>query len=146
LICNPAPRSFSHFPYLQRGSSGEVDRARSGRRGAGNGHRRAFKGTNRWNGISSFESLEERAAMSQTEGQTVVSVGIGSKVIFVADPIKNSTSEAINALHEQGDLSVNQAGAEIIKAGAKQLEARVGIEPTNAAFAEPCLTTWLPRR
>src|SRR6185503_6737249 len=27
-----------------------------------------------------------------------------------------------------------------------QLEARVGIEPTNAAFAEPCLTTWLPRR
>jgi hypothetical protein len=26
-----------------------------------------------------------------------------------------------------------------------KLEARVGIEPTNAAFAEPCLTTWLPR-
>ena len=26
------------------------------------------------------------------------------------------------------------------------MEARVGIEPTNAAFAEPCLTTWLPRR
>src|SRR4051812_38835977 len=27
----------------------------------------------------------------------------------------------------------------------RRLEARVGIEPTNAAFAEPCLTTWLPR-
>ena len=27
----------------------------------------------------------------------------------------------------------------------KSLEARVGIEPTNAAFAEPCLTTWRPR-
>jgi hypothetical protein len=26
------------------------------------------------------------------------------------------------------------------------MEARVGIEPTNGAFAEPCLTTWLPRR
>jgi hypothetical protein len=26
-----------------------------------------------------------------------------------------------------------------------ELEAEVGIEPTNAAFAEPCLTTWLPR-
>ena len=25
------------------------------------------------------------------------------------------------------------------------MEAGVGIEPTNAAFAEPCLTTWLPR-
>ena len=27
----------------------------------------------------------------------------------------------------------------------KSLEARVGIEPTDEAFAEPCLTTWLPR-
>src|SRR5215469_1333647 len=26
------------------------------------------------------------------------------------------------------------------------MEARVGIEPTHKAFAEPCLTTWLPRR
>ena len=25
------------------------------------------------------------------------------------------------------------------------MEARVGIEPTHKAFAEPCLTTWLPR-
>lgn len=32
-------------------------------------------------------------------------------------------------------------------AGARKelLEARVGIEPTDGAFAEPCLTTWLPR-
>ena len=28
----------------------------------------------------------------------------------------------------------------------QNLEARVGIEPTHKAFAEPCLTTWLPRR
>src|ERR1044071_1043642 len=26
------------------------------------------------------------------------------------------------------------------------MEARVGIEPTHKAFAEPCLTTWPPRR
>ena len=26
-----------------------------------------------------------------------------------------------------------------------KLEARVGIEPTHGAFAEPGLTTWLPR-
>ena len=25
------------------------------------------------------------------------------------------------------------------------MEAEVGIEPTNGAFAEPCLTTWLLR-
>lgn len=27
----------------------------------------------------------------------------------------------------------------------KTMEARVGLEPTNGAFAEPCLTSWLPR-
>ena len=26
-----------------------------------------------------------------------------------------------------------------------ELEAEIGIEPTDEAFAEPCLTTWLPR-
>jgi hypothetical protein len=42
-----------------------------------------------------------------------------------------------------------QSGGERVKKyrvpEGNRLEARVGIEPTNEAFAEPCLTTWLPR-
>ena len=33
-----------------------------------------------------------------------------------------------------------------LAAHAVGMEAKVGIEPTDEAFAEPCLTTWLPRR
>jgi hypothetical protein len=35
--------------------------------------------------------------------------------------------------------------SQLVDAQASKLEARVGIEPTDEAFAEPCLTTWLPR-
>ena len=34
----------------------------------------------------------------------------------------------------------------LILKGIIELEAEVGIEPTDGAFAEPCLTTWLLRR
>ena len=41
----------------------------------------------------------------------------------------------------------HSASSEILAAASSlELEARVGIEPTHKAFAEPCLTTWLPRR
>ena len=33
----------------------------------------------------------------------------------------------------------------LILKGIIELEAKVGIEPTDGAFAEPCLTTWLLR-
>jgi hypothetical protein len=36
--------------------------------------------------------------------------------------------------------------SQLIDTQVSKLEAEVGIEPTNEAFAEPCLTTWLPRR
>ena len=51
------------------------------------------------------QHLFEKAEMLRAEGQTVMFVGIGHKpagLVGVADPIKETTPEAISALHRQG--------------------------------------------
>src|SRR5690348_5157293 len=54
------------------------------------------------------------------------------------DPIKSAD---FLPAQRRTSVSVHQrVGRRLIR-----LEARVGIEPTDEAFAEPCLTTWLPR-
>ncbi len=49
--------------------------------------------------------IREKAEDLRNEGQTVMFLGVDGKVaglVSVADPIKESTSEAINALHQEG--------------------------------------------
>jgi len=53
----------------------------------------------------SIESVLEHADSLRSEGQTVMYVALGSElagIIGVADPIKDSTPEAIKVLHEEG--------------------------------------------
>ena len=45
-----------------------------------------------------------------------------------------------------GQWRVQTRMREGVWAREKNREAGAGIEPTHSAFAEPCLTTWLPRR
>ncbi len=52
-----------------------------------------------------FSTLTERAEGSRAEGQTVMWVAIDEKaagLLAVADPVKNSTPEAIRAIHDEG--------------------------------------------
>lgn len=53
----------------------------------------------------SSESLEQRARQLQHEGHTVIFVGVGGQfagILAVADPIKDSTPDAIATLHRLG--------------------------------------------
>jgi Cu+-exporting ATPase len=81
------------------------------------------------------EALTEQAEELRAEGQTVMYVAIDEKVaglIGVADPIKGTTQEAINRLHESGLRIVmltgdNQTTAEVVakKLGIDHLVAEV---------------------
>jgi P-type Cu+ transporter len=59
----------------------------------------------RENGVVGLEALEAQAANLQDEGQTVIFVAIGDRaagMIAVADPIKESTPEAVHELQRLG--------------------------------------------
>jgi Cu+-exporting ATPase len=56
-------------------------------------------------GITGLEPLEASAVKLQEQGKTAMFVGIDGQpagIVAVADPIKSTTSEAINALHSLG--------------------------------------------
>jgi P-type Cu+ transporter len=90
-------------------------------------------------GITVDGALRERAAALQTDGKTVLFVAVNGKMaglLAVADPIKESTPEAIAMLHELGVKLVmatgdNQRTAEAVarKLGLDQFEAEV--EPAD---------------
>jgi len=78
-------------------------------------------------------ALNEHATVLRAEGQTVMFVTIDSKpagLIGVADPIKNSTAEAIRALHEEGLRIVMLTGDNKITAEA--VARKLGIDRVTA--------------
>jgi P-type Cu+ transporter len=90
-------------------------------------------------GIADSGSLEKQAEQMQAEGQTLIFVGIDNRaagVLAAADPIKESTKEAIQELHRAG-LKIlmmtgdNKATAESVarKLGIDMIEA--GVEPKD---------------
>ncbi|MEO6994479.1 MAG: copper-translocating P-type ATPase [Lacunisphaera sp.] len=90
-------------------------------------------------GVALPDALQKRAAELQTEGKTVLFVAMNGNLaglLAVADPIKDSTAEAIAMLHELGVKLVmttgdNRRTAEAVarKLGLDQFEAEV--EPAD---------------
>jgi len=78
---------------------------------------------------AAIEELRQRAEGLQAEGQTVMFVAIGGRLagfIAVADPIKESTAEAIRQLQQKGVKVVMATGDNAITAGA--VARKLGIE------------------
>ena len=78
-------------------------------------------------------ALDQHAASLRTEGQTVMFVTIENKpagLIGVADPIKDSTPEAIRALHDEGLKVVMLTGDNQVTAEA--VARRLGIDRVTA--------------
>jgi len=78
-------------------------------------------------------ALDERAASLRAEGQTVMFVTIENKpagLIGVADPIKESTPEAIRQLHEEGLKVVMLTGDN--KVTAEAVARKLGIDRVTA--------------
>ena len=89
--------------------------------------------------VSGIEPLEPKAAELQEHGQTVIFVALARRaagVIAVADPIKESSIEAIRRLHRLGIKIIMLTGdnARTAKAVAEKLgidEVEAGIEPKH---------------
>lgn len=89
--------------------------------------------------VGGLNAIEHEAARLQSEGQTVIFTAIDGKaagLISVADPIKASTPEAIQQLHERG-LKITMLTGDnerTARAVAKQLgldQVEAGVEPQD---------------
>ncbi len=112
-----------------------------------NGRKVAIGNRKMMQSINAFdESLVERADHFRREGQTVMFVAVDGKaagIIGVADPIKETTPEAINELHKAGMRIVmltgdNQTTAEAVarKIGIDEVHADVSPEDKNRIIRE----------
>ncbi|MCR9213423.1 MAG: heavy metal translocating P-type ATPase [Proteobacteria bacterium] len=80
-----------------------------------------------------IETIEKEAAALQEEGKTVMYVAIGGALagmISVADPIKETTEEAINALHTAGIRIIMATGDN--ERTAQAVAAKLGIDEIRA--------------
>src|SRR5207245_7985702 len=80
-----------------------------------------------------LDGLREAAAHLREEGNTVVFLAVEGKaagLIGVADPIKQSTPEAIRALHSEGLRIVMVTGDN--RATANAVSTRIGIDEVRA--------------
>ena len=90
-------------------------------------------------GISGVDQLIAQAEELQTQGNTVMFVGIGDKaagILAVSDPIKKSTPDAIAELHKLGLKIIMLTGdnEKTAKAVADQLnidEVEAGVQPED---------------
>ncbi|HEV2046861.1 MAG TPA: heavy metal translocating P-type ATPase, partial [Chthoniobacterales bacterium] len=89
--------------------------------------------------VSGIEPLEPKAAELQEQGQTVMFVAVDRRaagIVAVADPIKESSTEAIRHLHRLGIKIIMLTGdnARTAKAVAEKLgidEVEAGVEPSR---------------
>jgi P-type Cu+ transporter len=99
-----------------------------------NGKKVAIGNRKMMQGINAFdESLVERADHFRREGQTVMFVAVDAKaagIIGVADPIKETTPEAINELHKTGVRIVMLTGDN--KTTAEAVARKIGIDEVHA--------------
>jgi P-type Cu+ transporter len=90
----------------------------------------------RENGIAGLEDLETQAAALQDEGQTVMFVAIGDRaagLIAVADPIKESTPEAVRELQRLGLKVIMLTGDN--ERTARGVAKKLGIDQVEAGVA-----------
>lgn len=85
-------------------------------------------------GILNLAALDDRADELQQQGHTVMFVAVGGRfagLVAVSDPIKNSTPEAVRALHELGMRIIMLTGDN--EKTAKVVAGRLGIDEFHGA-------------
>jgi Cu+-exporting ATPase len=90
----------------------------------------------RENGVTGLEDLEAQATLLQDEGQTVIFVAIGDRaagMIAVADPIKESTPEAVRELQRLGLKLIMLTGDN--ERTARAVARKLGIDQVEAGVA-----------
>jgi Cu+-exporting ATPase len=90
----------------------------------------------RENGVAGLEDLEAQAATLQDEGQTVIFVAVGDRaagMIAVADPIKESTPEAVHELQRLGLKVIMLTGDN--ERTARGVARKLGIDQVEAGVA-----------